>query len=178
MGVKWFNKDGLTVRFGGRANSDDENQAAQTSTGGKTQEITLKLPDLTALTSGDATGVAAGEFVNSARLPAGAVVQQVTIVTDTAAASGGAADLLIGTYSLGATGVLSLTGGDADGLCAAGDSALADFSVAGETIVLGKAAGAALIGKVEVGIDAYIAASYATAAYTAGALTVIVEYTL
>lgn len=179
MGIKWYNQDGLTVRFGPRNLNDDENVASQTSTMGKMQQLTLKLPDLTLLPLNDATGVAAGEFANSARLPAGATVQEVTIVTDTPAASAGAADILIGVYSVdSATGQLSLTGGDADGLAAAGDSALADFSVAGETMVLDKAAGAALIGKTQVGIDGYVAAAYATAVYTAGALTVIIDYTL
>ncbi len=173
MGNKWYNQDGLTVRYGTRPAGEDDYQASQPSTAGRTQEISFLL-DLVNDCPTDATAVAAGEFANSARLPSDAVVQKVTIVTKVAAASGGAADLLLGTYDLDAAGQLAL--GDADSLCAAGDSALADFSVAGESIVLGKAAAAALIGKAEVGSDAYVAASSGIA-YTAGELQVTIEYT-
>lgn len=175
MASKWINKDGLTVRFGTRSTDEDTDVPAQTSTMGKTQEVTFRLNDLTALGT-DATAYTAGEFVNAAKIPANATVQKVTIKTLTAATSGGAADLLLGAYTI-TDGALVVV--DADGFAAAGDSALADFSVAGETIVLEKAAGAALIGKATVGASGVVvAATYATAVYTAGALEVSVEYTL
>ena len=181
MGTKWFNDDGLVVRFGARSTSDAADVPAQTSTAGKTQEITLRIADMTDLgtdATADSGAYTAGEFVNSAFIPANATVQQVTIKTLTAVTSGGAADLLLGAYTIStSTGLLVAV--DADGFAAAGDSALADFSAAGESIILGKAAGAALIGKVTVGSSpVVIAATYVTAVYTAGAIEVIVEYTL
>lgn len=177
MGTKWVNSDGLVVRFGTRTTDEDTDVPAQTKTFGLTQEVKFRLNDLTDLGT-DATAYTAGEFVNAAKIPANATVQKVTIKTLTAATSGGAADLLLGAYTINAsTGALVAV--DADGFAAAGDSALADYSVAGESIILEKAASAALIGKATVGSsDVVVAAVYATAAYTAGALEISVEYTL
>jgi len=174
----WHNEDGLAVGFGTR--SAQTNTGGATVTAGRTQEIVYTYDDLTALGT-DATAdsgiYAAGKWVNSPQIPAGATVQKVTITTDTAATSGGAADLLIGIYTISDTDGL-LDAVDADGLAAAGDSALADFSAVGETVVLDKSAAAAYIGKVNVGSSPVVVApTYATAAYTAGALTVTVEYT-
>lgn len=175
----WYNKDGLVVGYGTRA--VDVNSPATYSTDGNGGEIVIKLSDLTLLGT-DATvgtGIYAPQyFTNAAYIPANATVQEVRITTDTAATSGGAADLLIGTYTIdSATGALVAV--DADGLCAAGDNALADFSAVGETLILGKAAGAAQIGKVSVGSSpVVVAATYVTAAFTAGALSVHVKYTV
>lgn len=171
---RWYNQDGLVVRFGPRPALEDDDQAGQPSTAGRTQELSFEV-QLVDLDLNDATGEEAGIFANSARLPEGSVVQKVTLVTKTPAASGGAADFLLGTYSIAANGQLAL--GDADSLAAAGDSALADFSVAGESIILEKAAAAALIGKTEVGSDTYVAAAAGTAVYTAGVIQVTIEYT-
>lgn len=173
----WVNKDGLVVGFGTR--EVDLNSPALYSTDGGLKELVIKLSDLTLLGT-DATvgtGIYAPQYyANAPKIPAGATIQEVRITTDVAATSGGAADLLLGAFTVNATtGVLAAV--DADGLAAAGDSALADFSAVGETIVLGKAATAALIGKVNVGSDpVVIAATYVTAAYTAGALSVHVLY--
>lgn len=177
MGTKFFNKDGLTVRFGTRVANDDEDVASQTSTAGRVQEITLKVKDATTIPLTDATSVAAGEFANSAFIPANATVIAVRIKTDTALASGGAADLIVGTYTISAsTGKLVVV--DANGLLDEGDSALADYSVAGETVFIGKGQTAALVGKTTVGAAAVVVAvARLTAAYTAGAVTITVEYT-
>jgi hypothetical protein len=117
---------------------------------------------------------------NSAFIPANATVQEVWVTTDTVATSTGAADLLIGLYTISAsTGKLVAV--DADGLAAAGDSALADFGDTqgvGETIVLAKASNAAYVGKKTVGTSPVtVAAISATEVYTAGALTIRVKYT-
>jgi len=174
----WVNKDGLVVGFGPR--TERLNTAYTYSTDGNGGEIVLKLSDLTLLgtdaTAG--TGIYAPAYVtNAAVIPANATVQEVRITADTGATSGGAADLLVGIYTVHAT-TRAVSAVDADGLCAAGDAALADFSAAGETIVLGKAAGAARIGKLTVGTsNVVVLATYVTAAYTAGALSVHVKYT-
>lgn len=173
--LTWVNKDGLTVR-GGRHTIDND-IPARVVTAGKVQTLVINVPDLTALDD-DATTIAAGYFVNAPKLPANAFIHEVRIITRTAATSGGAADLLIGVYTLNATTKV-LVAVDADGLCAAGDSALSDFSVAGETIVLGKAAGAAIIGKtVTHTAETVVIPTYATAAYTAGALEIQIDYSV
>jgi hypothetical protein len=167
-------RDGLAVGYGRR--TVDDALPSTVRTAGAVKQLILELTDLTALPLNTAAGtITAGSVSNAATIPALASVQSVTIITKTAATSDGAADLLLGVYTVGTNG--ALTAVDADGLAAAGDSALADFSVAGETVVLGKAAGAELIGKVTVGSSpVVVAAAYATAAYTAGALQVIIEY--
>lgn len=178
-GNTWVNKDGLVVGFGTR--TEDKFKAAQYNTTGGLNELVIKLSDLTSLgtdaTAG--TGIYAPSYVvQAAKIPANATVQEVRVTTDTAATSGGAADLLIGTYTVNAT-TKAVSAVDADGLLAAADSALADFSAAGETIVIGKAANAAQVGKVTVGASPVIVlATYATAAYTAGALSVHILYSV
>lgn len=175
----WVNKDGLVVGFGTR--TVDSLQAQKLPGFGNEHELRFRIPDLTALgtdaTAG--TGIYAPQYVaQAAKIPANATVQEVRIVTDTAAASAGAADLLLGTFTVNAT-TKAVSAVDADGLCNAADSALADFSAAGETIVLGKGSTAAQVGKVTVGAaDVVVLATYATAVYTAGALDVHIKYTI
>lgn len=175
----WFNKDGLVVGYGTR--SVDVNSPSAYSTTGNGGEIVVKVSDLTTIGT-DATvgtGIYAPQyFTNAAFIPAGATVQEVRITTDVAATSTGAADLLIGLYTISAsTGALVAV--DADGLAAAGDSALADFSVIGETIVLGKGSNAAYIGKTNVGASPVVVAVIsATEVYTAGAVSVHVKYSM
>jgi hypothetical protein len=173
----WVNKDGLVVGFGPRSVTKDSTSKLVES---NEQTVVFKLSNL-ALLGTDATvgtGIYAPANVqNNAFIPAGATVQEVMIITDTEAASTGAADVLLGLYTISAsTGKLVVV--DADGLAEAGDSALADFSVIGETVVLGKSANAAYIGKKTVGAaPVTVGAISATEVYTAGALTVLVKYT-
>ena len=177
MGTKFFNKDGLTIRFGTRSANEDEDVASQTSTAGRIQEITLKVKDATTIPVTSAASVAAGEFANSAFIPANATILAARVKTDVALASGGAADLIIGTYTISpTTGQLVVV--DANGILDEADSALADFSVAGETTFVDKASTAALVGKTTVGAaPVVVAVARLVAAYTAGALTITVEYT-
>ena len=176
MGNKFYNKDGLVIRFGTRVEGEDEDVASQTSTAGKVQEITLKVRDATTIPVTDATSVSAGEFANSAFIPANATIISARIKTDTPLASGGAADLIVGTYTIDATtGLLVVV--DANGILDEADSALADFSVAGETVFVDKASTAALVGKTTVGANpVVVAVARLVATYTAGALTITVEY--
>lgn len=175
----WVNKDGLIVGFGPRSVSKNSTSRLLEES---MQEVVLKLSDLTLLAT-DATVGTAGTIYdpvaiqNSAFIPANATVQEVWITTDTAAGSTGAADLVLGLYTISPT-TGKFVAVDDNGLAEAGDSALADFSVAGETIVLGKAANAAYIGKKTVGTSPVtVAAISATEVYNAGALTVRVKYT-
>jgi hypothetical protein len=175
----WVNKDGLIVGFGPRTVSKD---SASRQLEESLHEIVLKVSDLTKLGT-DATLGTAGTIYdpvaiqNSAFIPANATVQEVWITTDTAATSTGAADFVVGAYTISPT-TGKFVAVDADGFAAAADSALADFSVAGETIVLAKGSNAALVGKATVGTSPVtIACVSATEVYTAGALTVRVKYT-
>jgi len=174
---RWYNQDGLTVRFGARPSDEDENVASQPSTAGKIQEIVLKSRDATDIPLNDATGEAAGEFANSAFIPADATVIGVRIKSDTGLTSGGAASLLVGAYTIDAASG-QLVAVDADGFVAAADNAIADLDADGETLSLDKSAAAALLGKASVGSAAVVVAlAVDTAVYTAGALTVTIEYT-
>jgi hypothetical protein len=173
----WTNKDGIVVGFGAR--TVQKNEPTQVKTFGNIQELVLKLSDLTLLSTvaTGGAGIYAPQYIAQApRIPANSTVQEVRITTDVAATSGGAADLLLGVYTVTAS-TKAVAAVDDDGLLAAGDSALADYSVAGETMVLGKAAGAALLGKTTVGASPVIVLPiYVTAAYTAGALSVHITY--
>lgn len=174
--------DGLNVGYGRR--TVDDNIGGESAGVNQMKCVVLKVTDMTTLVT-DPTALslnASGGYSMSAQIPGGATIQEVWITTDTAATSGGAADLLVGTFTVSNTTGL-LVAVDADGLAAAGDSALSDFSVAGETMVLGKAAGAAQLGKTlanaaDSATPVVVAASYVTAAYTAGAVTIRVFYTL
>lgn len=173
----WYNSDGLVVGFGRR--TTDTVTPATISDRAAERIITFKIPDLTALGTAatGGSGIYAPQvWAGAAQIPANATVQEVRITTDVAATSGGAADLLLGAYTISSsTG--NLVAVDDDGFCAAADNALADFSVVGETLVLGKGSNAALIGKATVGSAAVVIAPiYVTAAFTAGALTVTVKY--
>jgi hypothetical protein len=174
---RWYNQDGLTVRFGARPTDEDENVASQPSTAGKIQEIVLKSRDATDIPIVDATGEDAGEFANSAFIPAFATVIGVRIKSDTGLTSAGAASLLVGAYTIDAvTGQLVAV--DVDGFVAAADNALSDLDADGEILELDKSAAAALLGKVTVGSEKVVVAlAVDTAVYTAGALTVTLEYT-
>ncbi len=177
---KWVSPDGIVHTFG----THDTTTYPGASEGagvGQFKEVVLKLPDLTLLGT-DATAYTAGNYVTSAKIPGNATIQEVWITTDTAATSAGAADLLLGTFTVSST-TKALVAVDADGLAAAADSALSDFSVAGETMILGKAAGAAQLGKTlanaaDSTTPVVVAATYVTAAFTAGAVTARIFYTV
>jgi hypothetical protein len=168
-------RDGLAVGYGRR--TVDDALPSTVRTAGAVKQLILELTDLTALPLNTAAGtITAGSVSNAALIPANSAVQSVTLITKTAATSAtSAATLLLGVYTIGTDG--ALTAVDADGLVAAGDSAIANFSVVGETTVLGKSASAALVAEATVGAAAVVvAAAYGTEAYTAGALQVIIEY--
>lgn len=177
----WVNKDGLIVGFGPRSVS--KNSQSKVSTDSHEGVVVVKLADLTALGT-DATvgtGIYAPVAIqNSAPIPANATVHEVRVVTDTAAGSTGAADLLLGLCTISSsTGKYVVV--DADGLMEAGASALSDFSVAGETMTIkkGDTGAGAYVGAKTVGTSpVFVVATYATEAYNAGALSVYVKYSV
>jgi len=173
----WVNSDGLVVGFGTQTST--QYSPAIISDAGSERVMHLPIPAMASLGTDATTGTGiyqAQNWMNAAMIPGGAIVTEVKIVTKTGCTSGGAADLLIGTYTISSTTGL-LVAVDADGLLAAGDAALADFDTAGETRTYAIAAGAAQLGKTTVGANPVtVAPTYVTAAYTAGALDVYIKF--
>lgn len=168
--VKWFNQDGLTVRFGARTTAADADVAAQPSTAGRVQEMEIVLSDLTLLADDDGVNYAAGEFVNAAIIPAGASILSAELVVDTAATGTAGDDVLVGAYTIDpATGLLVVE--DIDGFINATDGDLANLTPAGNVV----AGTGVLIGGAVTG-DVVVAAVQAGTAFTAGAVRVRVEY--
>jgi hypothetical protein len=103
--------------------------------------------------------------LNNPYIPAGSVILSATLVMTTAATSGGAATLTLGTYNAAGTAI------DADGIDAA--VALTVIDAVGDTV---RCDGAHLTTAGYVAENAYIGAIYGTAAYTAGVGKLIIEY--
>ena len=100
------------------------------------------------------------------QLPAGAIIVNADLVVTTPFTSGGAATLTIGTYNAAGTAI------DADGIDAT--IALGVIDADGDVV---QCDGAQVSGLVTVGgAAAYVGWNYGTAAYTAGAAKLIIEY--
>jgi hypothetical protein len=155
MSSVWTNSDGLVVKFGPRSESDAYNKGEAVSVMGVEQEIKLRIKG-TLLA--DAT--IPSDFMAGAKIPAGSLIVSSTVLVNEAFA-GTNAVLHIGTYDSAGSVV------DADGLNSHAVGALtADTDVAGA---------GALIGTV-VTADTFIAATYETAAFTAGYADVLIKY--
>lgn len=150
----WDNEDGLRQRFGlsRAAVRDDGWQTADKQT------LVIELPDATAL--GD-TDTAAAE-PDGAFIPAGAIIRNAQFVVDTAFTSGGSAVLDIGVKQQDGTNV------DDDGIDAA-------IPVASLTLRAGVESNGALV-NTKMQYDSYVMFTYDTAAFTAGAGRLILEY--
>jgi hypothetical protein len=169
MGTKWYNQDGLTVRFGPRDLNDDEDVATQTSTAGAVQEIVLEIADFVTLADDTAAAYPAGEYVNAAKIPAGAFILSAEVVVDTLATGTAGDDLIVGAYTIAsATGLLVLE--DIDGFINATDGDLANLTAGNVITGTGALVGATVTG------DVVVAAVQAGTAFTAGAARVRVEY--
>lgn len=156
---KWTNKDGLYVGFGTR--KVETNVGKMTSSGGPEQEFVAKIygPDLT-------DAVAAADLENAAVIPAGSLIQSATLFVQTPFA-GSNAVLDIGVYN-GTTNAVV----DDDGIDAA--IAVTALDAEGDTITCDGDD----IGTVVAAAGAKIAASFDTAAFTAGEATLVVKYLL
>lgn len=156
--MSWTNADGLTVLM--HEEQGQVNKTGQTLSNPR-QTVVLEITDATTLASSAATPSALDAFI-----PAGAYITAAYTIVDTAFTSGGAATLTIGLYQQDGTAI------DADGIDAA--IALTAIDAAGDVVVNN---GALVGGVLTVGSnDAYIAANYGTAAFTAGAAKVVVEF--
>lgn len=154
--AKWTNKDGLYVGFGTR--QVEVNTGTFTSSGGPEQEFAMKIygPRLN-------DAVAAADLENAAVIPQGALIQSATLFVTTAFA-GSNAVLDIGVYNASTNAVV-----DDDGI----DAAIAVGSLGAGAVV---ACDGAVIGALAASPGYKVAASYDTAAFTAGEATLVIKY--
>jgi len=155
--MSYTNADGLRVLTnGGQGTVQDKGVAGDGF-------LVVDIADFTDIGS---TFGASDIDANDAVIPAGSVILGATLVMTTAATSGGAATLTIGTYNSAGTAF------DADGIDAA--VALTVIDAAGDVVRCDGAQASGVLGYLTA--DAHIGLIYGTAAYTAGAGKLIVEY--
>lgn len=154
MSTYYTNADGLTQRFG---TIDSENKGRKTNTRGELQELVLDI------VGSELADAASNEhLVGAASLPAGAHITKATLWV-TAAFVGATAVLDIGVYKS-----LDLSTIDDDGI----DAAIAVAALVDNAEI---ACDGAIV-DTTLANDSYIAASYDTAAFTAGVAKLVVEY--
>jgi len=164
MAQVWLDNTGLYQKYGV--------DQAVTATGGEYRndgslreiEFKITLTNLTTTTSTVVSGM------DNVFVPAGVFIEEVQIVTDVLATSGGAATLNIGLVRTDRSTEI-----DFDGLVAA--AALTTIDTAGErtTLTKGSTGAGALIGTTTANVG-HIVAYYGTAAFTAGQVTVRLRY--
>lgn len=160
----WSNSDGLYIKFG--TDEATLTKAGEYNVLGPLHTVELTIDALTALTT---TAVIQSD---TAIIPDSARIEEVEVVVETAATSGGAATLDIGLVRTDRT-----TAYDDDGLVVA--LALTSIDAAGEKTVLrvGSTGAGALIGTT-LANPGLLVASYNAAAYTAGKVIIRVRYYL
>lgn len=153
--MSYTNADGQYILTGSDQGAVKRNGSTAV---GVRKTLVVEFNDLTTLADASWTPTA-----NDAFIPSGAIILKSTLVVDTAATSGGLAVLDVGLYQADGTVI------DDDGL----DAAIAVASLTADTVVDGDGAD---VGTRVGANDAYVGATYDTAAFTAGAIKVIVEY--
>jgi hypothetical protein len=156
--MSYTNADGLRVL------TNDDQGAVKTQGMAGTAMSQVLVVDLTLTALGTTFG-AANIDVNNPFIPAGSLIKRADLVMTTAATSGGAATLTIGTYNAAGTAIV-----------AAGiDSAIALTAIdaIGETV---RCDGTHTTTAGYIAENAYIGAIYATAAFTAGVGKLYIEY--
>ena len=156
--MSYTNADGLRVL------TNDDQGAVKTQGVSATSMSQVLVVDLTLTALGTTFG-ASNIDLNNPYIPAGSLIKRADLVMTTAATSGGAATLTIGTYNAAGTAI------DADGIDAT--VALTAIDAIGETV---RCDGAHLTVGGYVAENAYIGAIYATAAFTAGVGKLYIEY--
>lgn len=155
--MSYTNADGLYVLTRG--------DQGVTRDGGATasEELRIKF-DLTEL----GTSIASSNMdPYEAFIPAGAVIEDAILVVTEAATSGGSATLTIGTYEADASAI------DADGI----DAAIAVTAIDADNDVV-RCDGAQVDGVGgKLAANAYVKATYGTAAFTAGEVELVIKYT-
>ncbi len=155
----WENADGLAVGFGTRTVT--QNSGSKTGTPGAVEEVVLNISDATLLS--DTVSSTDDAIVQGVVIPADSLLLSAELFVTTAFTSGGSAVLDIGVYQTDGTIV------DDDGV----DAAIAVASLVDNFVV--SPCDGALVGTV-LANDSKIAASYDTAAFTAGAAKLVVRY--
>lgn len=156
--MSYTNADGLRVL------TNDDQGVVKTQGISATPMSQVLVMDIT-LTSLGTTFGASNIDLNNPYIPAGSLIKRADLVMTTAATSGGAATLTIGTYNAAGTAIV-----------AAGiDSAIALTAIdaIGETV---RCDGTHTTTAGYVAENAYIGAIYATAAFTAGVGKLYIEY--
>ncbi len=159
--MAYTNSDGLYIKSG--VEESNVERAGEYRNDGPYHSVEA-LVNLTELATGSVV------LSDTTIIPKGARIDEVQVINETAATSGGSAVLNVGLVRLDRT-----TAYDADGLIAAG--ALATYDTAGETVVyrVGSTGAGALIGTTTA-YPSLLVADYDTAAYTAGKLVIRVIY--
>jgi hypothetical protein len=156
MGV-WYNNDGLRIKLG--TSEAAVTRGGEYSVDGDSREYEVRFA---------VTPLGTSEAIQAygVLIPSGFFIERVEVVTNVAVTSGGSATLDVGLIRQDTT-----TAYDDDGLVAA--LAIASFNAAGEKVILtnGSTSAGALIGTA-LANTGLITASYNTAAFTAGEITV------
>lgn len=158
--MSYTNSDGLYVlTFADQGAEQDKG----TTVRGVVNTMIIDIPSFAALgTSFGASNIDPLDPV----IPANSLIINADLVMTTAATSGGSATLTIGTYNSAGTAI------DADGIDAT--IALTAMDAIGEVV---QCDGAQVNGTVTIGTAAaYVGLIYATAAFTAGAGKLIIQY--
>lgn len=160
--TNWHNDDELYIKFG-------TNEATPSVAGGQPKHgqdyvCEFTIADMTDLTDTNAI------IDSNIKLPDGALIKKITVITTTACTSDGSAVLDIGTIDNDRSSNVN-----DDSLIAA--APVADFATIGNIVeyVQGSDEHGVLVGTV-LTKDVYITVGYDTAAFTAGALKVRIEY--
>lgn len=161
----WYNNDGLYVKFG--TEEGVAGTVGEYEWDGPLRFLEVVIPDMTKLT---ATAAILSDVV---QIPKNAVIREVKVFTNTPATSGGAATLNIGLTKTDRTTAISDTA-----ILAA--QAITTIDAAGETNILtaGSTGAGTKVGTT-IGVDnGLITAKWATAAFTAGKVTVQIFFTV
>lgn len=158
--MSYTNADGLYVLT--HADQGAVQDKGSTITGVR-RSLVVDIPDFTAI--GTTFGASNIDPLDAV-IPAGAIITNAVLKITTAATSSSTATLTIGTYTAAGAAI------DADGI----DAAIALTAIdAAQDVV--QCNGAQVGGLVTVGTaDAYVGLIYGTAAYTAGAGKLVIEY--
>lgn len=159
--MSYTNADGLYVlTHGGQGVVQDKGTALNSTK----RMLVVDIPDFTAIGS---TFGASDIDPNDPVIPAGAVITNADLIVTTAATSGGSATLTIGTYNAAGSAIV-----------AAGiDSAIALTAIDADNDVV-QCDGTQVAGVIRINSNAYVGLIYGTAAFTAGAGKLVIEYYL
>ena len=164
--MTWTNKDGLVVRF-----ANEQAELPKGSYENATlHRVMVKLTDATALQANSTdpltTSVAYFKDETTPGIPAGSYITRAYLKVDTAFTSAGSAVLDVGLMEADGSIV------DVDAI----DDGIAVAALGANAMVNCNGAGVAGVVKTSPTLETFVCFSYETAAFTAGACTVVVEY--